>query len=115
METEELKEKVDDITTHVGDYVDTFVKLTALNVTQKVANVASSAVQSLVVCLLGLFVLFFSAAALAWWLGDVVNSRAGGFLIVAGFFFLVTVIIIALRKQTIIPFLRNSIIRKIYE
>lgn len=115
MQTEELKENVEDIATHVSDYVDTLAKVTALNVTQKVANVASHAIQSLVVCLLGMFILFFSGLALAWWLGDIVNSRAGGFIIVAGFFLLVSLIVIALRKQTIVPFLRNSIIRKIYE
>jgi hypothetical protein len=115
METEDLKEKAEDLTSHLGDYLDTFYRLTVLNVTQKATNIASAVMSTIVVCTLGLFVLFFTGFGMAWWLGDVLKSRAGGFLIVAGFFLLVVLGIILFRKKIIFPWLRNQIIRKIYE
>jgi hypothetical protein len=44
-----------------------------------------------------------------------VGSTAGGFFIVAGLFLLLIVLVFALRKKVIVPMIRNSIIRKVYE
>ena len=115
MQTEELKENVEDISKHVGDYIDTFFKLATINLTQKAATVTSSVIHNTALCIMGLFVLFFAGFGAAWWLGDVIDSRAGGFLIVAGFFLLLTLIFVALRKQVIFPLIRNKIIREIYD
>jgi hypothetical protein len=48
-------------------------------------------------------------------MGDVVNSRAGGFLLGASLFLLLMIFIFFLGKKTIFPFIRNLIIRKIYD
>lgn len=115
METETIKDKAQDILDHVEDIADTFYKLAIVNVTQKATNIASGVIAVIAICLFGLFVLFFGGLALAWWVGDLVNSRAGGFLLVAVFFLIVMGIIIGMRKKIVFPFIRNLIIRKIYE
>jgi hypothetical protein len=115
METEDLKEKTEDLTSHLSDYLDTFYRLTVLNVTQKATNMASAVLSAIVLCTLGMFVIFFTGFGIAWWLGDILKSRAGGFLIVAGFFLLIVLGIILFRKKIIFPLIRNKIIRKIYE
>jgi hypothetical protein len=115
MEADTLKQKTEELTDHLGDYADTFLKITLLNVTEKAANIASSAITTIVLCGLGLFVLFFVGFGLAWWLGDMINSRTGGFMITGGLYLLLVILVVALKKKAIVPYLRNLIIRKVYE
>ena len=115
METEELKEKAEDLTNHVSDYLDTLYRLTLIKVTQKATNLASMVIAAIAVCTLGLFVIFFASFGVAWWLGDIIKSRAGGFLIIAGFYLLVLICILLLRKKIVFPYIRNLIMGKIYE
>ena len=115
MEAQNIKSTAEDLTRHIGDYLDTFYQVSLLNVTKKVTDVASIAFSTIIVCVVGIFVLFFTSIAMAWWLGDVVASRAGGFLIVGGFYLLVGIIVILLRKKIIFPYFRNILIRKVYD
>jgi hypothetical protein len=112
---EDLKEKTIDLAGHVEDIADTFYRLTVLNVTQKATNIASGTIVMIVMCAMGLFCLFFAGCALAWWLGNLVNSRVGGFLLTAAFFLIVTLVMGLFRKKTIFPFVRDIIIRKVYD
>jgi hypothetical protein len=111
----DIKDKTEDIVDHIEGIADTFYKLTMVNMTQKATNIASGTVAVLAICVFGLFVLFFGGMALAWWLGDLINSRTGGFLLAAAFFLIITVIVVAYRKKIVFPFIRDLIIRKIYE
>ncbi|HMK25624.1 MAG TPA: phage holin family protein [Chitinophagaceae bacterium] len=115
METEQIKDKVGNITDHAGDYLDTLVKVSLLKITRKATDIVSGAMSILVACVLGMFILFFGGFAAAWWLGDVMASRAGGFLVVALFCFVVTIVVILLRKKIVFPFIRNVLTRKMHE
>ncbi|HKO82724.1 MAG TPA: phage holin family protein [Chitinophagaceae bacterium] len=112
---EELKEKTADLADHVEDLANTFYRLTLVNATQKASNIISSAIVMLLICSLGFLVLLFMGVALAWWLGNIVNSRAGGFLLAAAFFLIVLLFLSILGKKTIFPFIRDLIIRKMYD
>ncbi len=112
---EEVKDSLEDLVSHSTDFVTTFYKLQVLNLTKKATDVSANALGVIVSAVLGIFVIFFGAVALAFWLGDLVNSRALGFLIVAGFFALLAVIFMAIRKKIMFPIWRNKIIRKLYE
>ena len=111
---EELKTKAENLTEHVGDLLNSYYKLAAVTATEKATNIGSGVLAGLVICVLGFFILLFGSFALAWWLGDVMNTRAGGFLVVCGFFIVVMAVILALRKNIVFPYFRNSILRKIY-
>lgn len=110
-----LKEKAADLVDHVEDLANTFYKLTILNVTQKTTNIAANVIMGMSIVVFGSCVVLFLGLALSWWLGDLVGSRAGGFLLTAGFFILVLLIIAAVKKKIVFPYIRNRIIRKIYE
>jgi len=112
---DELKEKTADLADHVEDLANTFYRLTLLNATQRASNIISSAVVTLLICSLGFLVLLFMGVALAWWLGNIINSRAGGFLLAAAFFLIVLFLFSVLGKKTILPFIRDIIIRKMYD
>jgi hypothetical protein len=53
--------------------------------------------------------------ALAFWLGDLLDSYAAGFLIVGLFFAACIASVILLRKRIVFPFIRNKIIRNLYD
>lgn len=114
-EKSHLKDAVDDLTGHIRDYAETYYNLTVLKVAEKATAAGASALVAISLVTLGFFTLTFASIALAFWLGNLIESRVGGFLIVAGIYFLALILIIAMRKKIIFPFIRNSIIRKIYE
>ena len=110
MEAQNLKEDAKDVFNHASDYAETFYKLNLVRFTRKVSDVASVLIFFISLCIL----LFISFAG-AWWLGDVTNNRALGFLLIAGFYLLVVFVLVLMRKKVISPFIRNTLIRKIYE
>jgi hypothetical protein len=112
---ENLKDKTADLIRHAEEVADIWCKLALVNVTEKAANITSAGITIIIVCVSGVFVLLFGGFALSWWLGDVVNSRAGGFLLGAGFFLIVMIVVMLLRKKIIFPFIRNLIIRNVYD
>jgi len=115
MEAQNLKEDAKDILNHAGDYAETFYKLSLLRLTKKVSDIASGLVNSVLIFFISLCILLFISFAGAWWLGDVTNSRALGFLLIAAFYLLIVFILVLMRKKVISPFIRNTLIRKIYE
>jgi len=115
MEAQNLKEDAKDILNHAGDYAETFYKLNLVRLTKKVSDVASVVVNSLLIFFISLCILLFTSFAGAWWLGDVVQNRALGFLLIAGFYLLIILVLVLMRKKIISPFIRNTLIRKIYE
>jgi ABC-type multidrug transport system fused ATPase/permease subunit len=115
MEAQNLKEDAKDILNHAGDYAETFYKLNLLRLTKKVSDVASVVVNSVLIFFISLCILLFISFAGAWWLGDIVQNRALGFLIIAGFHLLIILVLVLMRKKVISPFIRNTLIRKIYE
>lgn len=112
---EELKDKTADLIDHVEDIAETYYKLAIVNVTEKATNIAAGTIMAVASAVLGLLILIFLGMALSWWLGDLIDSRVGGFLLGAAFFMIVWIVILLLRKATIFPTIRNSIIRKVYE
>ena len=115
MEAQNIKEDAKDILNHTGDYLETLYKLNVVRATKKASDIASGVVNSVLIFFFSLCILLFLSVAAAWWLGVVFNSPALGFLSVAAFYLLLVIILIALRKNVISPFIKNSLIRKVYE
>lgn len=115
MPLEDIKEKTEDLASHVEDLANTFYRLTIINATQKIVNVSSVTIVGLAVCSMGMLVLLFVGLALSWWLGDLLQSRAAGFLLVGVLFMIIAGLIYYYRKRMVFPFIRNRIIRKLYE
>ena len=115
MEAQNLKEDAKDILNHAGDYAETFYKLNLVRLTKKVSDIGSGLVSSVLIFFISFCILLFISFAGAWWLGDITNNRALGFLLIAGFYLLIVFVLILMRKKVISPFIRNTLIRKIYE
>ena len=115
MEAQNLKEDAKDVLNHASDYAETFYKLSLVRLTKKISDIASGVVNSVLIFFISLCILLFMSFAGAWWLGDIVNNRAVGFLLIAAFYILLVFILILMRKKVISPFIRNTLISKIYE
>lgn len=115
MQTQNIKEDAKDILNHSQDYVETLYKLSVVRAAKKASNIASGLVNTILLFFISLCILLFLSIAAAWWIGQEAENPAVGFLSVAGFYLLLAIILIALRKSVISPFIKNSLIRKIYE
>lgn len=115
MEAQKIKDDAKDILQHAGDYADTFYKLNLVRLTKKVSDVASGVVNSVLIFFISLCIILFLSLAGAWWVGGMLNSPAGGFLVIAGFYLLLVLVLVMMRKKIISPFIKNTLIRKIYE
>jgi ABC-type multidrug transport system permease subunit len=104
----------DNLADNVMDFVETYYKLTLVNITDKASGVASSVVTFMAVFIIGIFVLLFTGLALGTWLGQLLNNTIAGYFLVAGLFLLIMLMIWAFRKKLMSGF-RNFIIRKVYE
>jgi len=115
MQAQNIKEDAKDIINHTTDYLETFYKLSLVRATKKASDIASGVVNSLLLFFTILCIILFASTAAAWWLGDLLDNPALGFLLVASFYLLVALVLIMMRKKVISPFIKNSLISKIYE
>lgn len=104
----------DNLADNVMDFLETYYKLTLVNITDKASGVASSVVAFIAIFIIGIFVILFIGLALGTWLGQLLNSTIAGYFLVAGLFLLTMLLIWVFRKKLMIGF-RNFIIRKVYE
>ncbi|HEY5825177.1 MAG TPA: hypothetical protein VIT44_12455 [Cyclobacteriaceae bacterium] len=111
----EIKDKAEDLTNHIGDYLDTFYKLSVINVTGKASGIVSAGITSIIIILFLMFALLFACMGLGWWLGEQLNNMLAGFGIISAFYVLLIGIIILFRKTFLFPMIRNILIRKVYE
>jgi len=96
------------------NFLETYYKLTLLNLTDKASGVASSVVTFIAVFIVGIFVLLFIGLALGTWLGQLLNNAIAGYFLTAGLFLVIMLLIWAFRKKLMSGF-RDFIIRKVYE
>jgi hypothetical protein len=111
----ELKERADELFEHAGDYVETYYKLGLLKVTEKSTAAGSAIIASLLMAVLSIFFILFIGLGLAWWIGGMLDSMIAGYFIVAGVYLIIIICVGMMRKKIIDPFLRNFLVRKIYE
>ncbi len=111
----ETKTTAAHLTDHFSVYVDTYLKLGVVNATQKATGVATVTLTAAFLCVFCLFVLFFAGLGAAVWMGESWGNMKAGYFTVAGFYVLCALLFVALRKKLIFPFVRDQIIRKVYE
>ena len=99
---------------NVIDFLETYYKLTLVNITDKASGVASSVITFIAVFIIAIFVVLFIGLALGTWLGQLLDNAIAGYFLTAGLFLLIMLLVWVLRKKLTSGF-RNFIIRKIYE
>lgn len=112
---EELKAKTEDLTDHLGELLNSYYEFTVVTVAQKTARTAAGGFTFIVICAFSLCALLFIGVGLAAWIGEALNNRPAGYFIVGGIYILLMVIFYLLRKSVVLPYIRNFIVKKMYE
>lgn len=108
-------DKIEGLTDHVKEYVNTRIEITKLHIADKTSQVIGNMIAVGIVAVLFLFVVVFGSIAGAWALSDWLGKPYSGFLIVAGFYLLLAIIVWA-AKQRLIRFpVMNAIIKQLYK
>jgi ABC-type bacteriocin/lantibiotic exporter with double-glycine peptidase domain len=94
----------------ITEYFDARLKLIKLETFEKIAKVTAVLFSSLVVALLGFFLLFFLSMSLGFFLGKVFDSYALGFLSVTGLYLILFVLVLIMKKDLLEEFLIERII-----
>jgi hypothetical protein len=94
----------------ITEYFDARLKLIKLETFEKIAKVTAVLFSSLVVALLGFFLLFFLSMSLGFYLGKVFDSQTLGFLSVTGLYLILFVLVLLMKKDLLENFLIERII-----
>lgn len=94
----------------ITEYFDARLKLIKLETFEKIAKVTAVLFSSLVVALLGFFLLFFLSMSLGFYLGKVFESMALGFLAVTVLYLILFVLVLIMKKDLLEDLLIERII-----
>ena len=94
----------------ITEYFDARLKLIKFETFEKTAKVTAVLFSSLVVALLGFFLLFFLSMSLGFYLGKVFDSLALGFLAVTGLYLILFVFMLFMKKDLLEKILIERII-----
>lgn len=93
-----IQENVEDLVTHITDYVDAQKELLLLEARERASVALAQTVIWVVVGLMALSGFLFLSVATALWLGHVLDSSTWGFLIVGGVYALTAIVFYINRK-----------------
>jgi hypothetical protein len=111
----DIQQRAKTLTDDAGELFDLFYKLAVLTATQKASNAASISITVIFILFLLMFTLLFAGLGIGWYLGEKFNSMLVGYGIVASVFALLIGLTLALRKNVVFPYIRNNIVKKVYE
>ena len=109
----ETFDKLEGLTDHVKEYINTRVELTKLHLAEKTSLVLSNMIAVTIVVVLFLFVIVFGSIAGAWALSEWIGKSYSGFLIVSGFYLLLGIIVWVARDKLIRFPIMNAIIKQL--
>ncbi|MBO9635027.1 MAG: hypothetical protein J7578_18100 [Chitinophagaceae bacterium] len=110
----EERNETDQLAEDVIGLVQTYYKLTLVTAAKKSSGIAASVVVALVIAVGVVLVVVFGGLALGHWLGNLLSNISLGYLFTALLFLVITFILLLSRKKLMV-YVRNIIVRKIYE
>lgn len=113
--TMEDQSKIQQIFHHVENYISTTIELYKLKAYQKVAQIATTVITSVLMGFFGVLFLIFVSIGLAVYLGEVMGRMHYGFMIVAGIYLVLAIIVYALSKKVLKDKFNTMIVRKIFK
>jgi hypothetical protein len=111
----DIQQKAKTLTDDIGELLDLYYRLAIVTVTEKASNAASVSITVIIILFFLMFTLLFAGLGLGWYLGETMNNMLAGYGIVAGIFLLLIAATLLLRKSHLFPYIRNTIVKKIYE
>ena len=110
-----LNTKATNLANHVQDIAQTYYELARINVAQAGSKALSRAIIFFLLGGLILCILLLAGIGLSLLLGNLLKNAAAGYFIVASFYLVLVIVFYLLRKRIVFPFIRDFIVRKIYD
>lgn len=98
-----------------GQMIETYRDLISLTVVENLSLGVSISIIGILTLVVICFVLLFVAFGAAWWIGESMNNMKAGFFIAGSAFLLILLVVLLSAKKGLIPFIRNMVIKNIYE
>lgn len=98
-----------------GQMIETYRDLITLTVVENLTVGISVSIVGILSLAFACFVILFAGLGAAWWIGEAMNDMKAGFFIAGSGFLVILLIVLALARKTLIPFIQNLVIKKIYE
>jgi hypothetical protein len=111
----QIKDKIENAAENIEGLVKDYYTLGVVNIVDKGSKLGSLFIVTLLLGALGFFTFLFAGIGIAHWIGEALHNVMYGYFIVATFLLLVFILIIVFSKKLIVPFLRNIIIKNIYD
>lgn len=112
---ENLNTKAANLADHVQEIAQTYYDLARINVAQAGSKAVARAFLFFLIAGLILCILLLAGIGLSLYLGRILKDAATGYFIVAGCYLFLVIVFYLLRKQIVFPFIRDFIVRKIYD
>lgn len=112
---EEEKKSGEKILDLAGDMVENYRNLITIKVVEHSSLAGAAGVLGILLLVVAVFALLFAGIGCAWWLGETLGNMKAGFFIVGGIYLTVLLILILISGKVLLPSLRNTIIKKIYD
>ena len=116
MEAQEEHERpTEKLISTASEMITTYRELISLILVENLSLGVSISIVGIVTLVIVCFVLLFGALGLAWWIGESMNNMKAGFFISGSAFLLLLLIVLVSAKKGIMPWIRNIVIKKVYE
>jgi uncharacterized membrane protein len=99
----------------VIDYVESKIQLYRIGIYEKLAKIAAVLFSTLIITLLGFFLLLFLSMCGGFYFGGLLNSNALGFLLIFGIYFILFLVIIVFRKKLLEKYINDKVIEHLFE
>lgn len=98
-----------------GDMVENYRNLITIKIIEHSSLAGAASILGIILLVVAVFILLFAGIGFAWWLGEHLNNMKAGFFIIGGMYSVILLILILISKKVLLPSLRNTIIKKIYD
>ena len=95
----------------IKSYLDKRAQLLKLELIDVFANLVSGLATSLLLVVLGLFILFMFSFAFAFWVGQLLNNLALGFAVIGALYTLIFIIYVFVSKDNIELKIKDQIVK----
>jgi hypothetical protein len=98
-----------------SDLIDTYRNLISIRVVEHTSQGIAISIIGIIAMVIGVFVMLFTGIGVAWWLGEYLNNMKAGFFIIGVSYLALLLLLLVTSRKIWTPYIRNLIIKKIYE
>jgi len=110
MENKTIFENISELKDNLRQYLETRISYYGISAFEKAVKILTAITSRIIVSLLVVIALFFLSAAVAIYLGSILESTELGLLIVGGIYLLLGIVFYAFRKNIFSPIIIRSLV-----